>query len=578
VYDLQNRLLYYTHTKKYELHYHFCFEHLNYRKEYSSFHKEQWVPGPQRRFLLGSIDYYSGSNLFALQFLSMDQLDCEDVERVYNAIVSTSFFGESFKFFPRSITTRSCSELPTVSVDEIFSAQDYFPITRGVCYGRLRKVMQSVYDTARFTQEDILVTDFLPVDLPMVAGLITSEIQSPAAHTAVLSRTRGMPNMSLRSVWDIPVIDSLEGVPVCLRIGKNTWSITKTTEKKIESYIQSIARPDTLITLACNDSTSGLVDARNIRHADASLVGSKAANFGELSYLKDSVSIHVPEGAFAIPFYYYREHVKRNGIDSLINLILKNDTAVDTNSISVLIKERIVESPLDPELLSMVIDKIHSLGSWKRMRFRSSSNAEDHQIFSGAGLYDSYTGEVGNTKRPIDKAIKKVWASLWGDRAYRERNLYAINNRSVSMGVLVHRSFPDEDANGVVITRNTYNQDRRPGYTITVQHKEYSVVRPEENYIPDVLLFYTVEKDPFVFPAIEYISKSTAPGANRDGVLTDSEIILLARQTQTIHNHMRKVLFTLGSPVDYAVEIEFKINSQKDYKRRLYVKQVRPLF
>ncbi|MGD9202719.1 MAG: hypothetical protein PVI26_14250, partial [Chitinispirillia bacterium] len=116
VYDLQNRLLYYTHTKKYELHYHFCFEHLNYRKEYSSFHKEQWVPGPQRRFLLGSIDYYSGSNLFALQFLSMDQLDCEDVERVYNAIVSTSFFGESFKFFPRSITTRSCSELPTVSV------------------------------------------------------------------------------------------------------------------------------------------------------------------------------------------------------------------------------------------------------------------------------------------------------------------------------------------------------------------------------------------------------------------------------------------------------------------------------
>ena len=37
-------------------------------------------------FLLGSIDYYSGSNTFALQFLSMDQLDCDNV-KVMNVVM-----------------------------------------------------------------------------------------------------------------------------------------------------------------------------------------------------------------------------------------------------------------------------------------------------------------------------------------------------------------------------------------------------------------------------------------------------------------------------------------------------------
>ena len=47
------------------------------------------------------------------------------------------------------------------------------------------------------------------------------------------------------------------------------------------------------------------------------------------------------------------------------------------------------------------------------------------------------------------------------------------------MGSLVHRSFPDELANGVLITKNIYRSEYA-GITVNVQKGENSVVKPEE--------------------------------------------------------------------------------------------------
>jgi hypothetical protein len=102
------------------------------------------------------------------------------------------------------------------------------------------------------------------------------------------------------------------------------------------------------------------------------------------------------------------------------------------------------------------------------IRFRSSTNVEDSEQFTGAGLYDSFSGcladdldsdEVGpcscdpeeNNERGVFRAIRKVFASFYNDNAFLERLRHNINEDEVGMALLVHHSFPDEFelANGV---------------------------------------------------------------------------------------------------------------------------------
>ncbi|MGB0714470.1 MAG: YebC/PmpR family DNA-binding transcriptional regulator, partial [Phycisphaerae bacterium] len=54
-----------------------------------------------------------------------------------------------------------------------------------------------------------------------------------------------------------------------------------------------------------------------------------------------------------------------------------------------------------------------------RMRFRSSTNAEDLGNFTGAGLYDSNSGDWDPTGEDIEKAIKKGTGELDGE-SYEE--------------------------------------------------------------------------------------------------------------------------------------------------------------
>jgi pyruvate,water dikinase len=231
-----------------------------------------------------------------------------------------------------------------------------------------------------------------------------------------------------------------------------------------------------------------------------------------------------------------------------------------------------VKAPIDTGFLRQVEDKIRVLSPYRTMRFRSSTNAEDLESYNGAGLYESHTGTVGSSDASIDEAIKKVWASLWTLNGYEVRAFFRINQLNVAMGILVHRAFPDEGANGVAITRNIYN-DNLPGITINAQIDEVSVVSPPAGFVADQCIFHLVIADAFERPAIEYISRSNVSGGK--AVLTEAEIVLLAKHCWNIRNHFClefNPLCGFGSPGD-AMDIEFKFDGPE---RKLYIKQARP--
>lgn len=71
----------------------------------------------------------------------------------------------------------------------------------------------------------------------------------------------------------------------------------------------------------------------------------------------------------------------------------------------------------------------------RRLAVRSSAPGEDSQATSFAGLHDSFVGVRGLPA--MTEAIRKVWASLWTDRALLYRRELGIDVDSSAMAVLI---------------------------------------------------------------------------------------------------------------------------------------------
>jgi phosphoenolpyruvate synthase/pyruvate phosphate dikinase len=192
--------------------------------------------------------------------------------------------------------------------------------------------------------------------------------------------------------------------------------------------------------------------------------------------------------------------------------------------------------------------------------------------FSGAGIYTSKTGEIGNPKKPIDKAIRKVWSSLWSYNAFMEREAFNIDHSSVAMGILVHRSFPDEAVNGVAITSNLYRNEYM-GFVVNAQLGDESVVQPNGDIQCDQFICYPDEtaaaygKSEGGIDIINYSSLN-----NGKLVMTNDEIQELANTLENIKRRYLRNHYIKTSYFHFALDLEFKLDKDT---RKLYIKQMR---
>ncbi|MCZ7636326.1 MAG: PEP/pyruvate-binding domain-containing protein [Verrucomicrobia bacterium] len=154
------------------------------------------------------------------------------------------------------------------------------------------------------------------------------------------------------------------------------------------------------------------------------------------------------------------------------------------------------------EILQTVGFNLH-----RNLRFRSSTNVEDSEQFSGAGLYDSYSGCLADdldadrdgpsacdptepNERGVFRALRRVFASFYNDLACLERLRHGVDESPVGMAVLVHYSTPDptELANGVAtaaIRRGTQPNERWVDWQLVTQTGALPVTNPEPNALPE---------------------------------------------------------------------------------------------
>lgn len=570
IYDLKRQKIYYFNSTLIRLHFDFVTNYLGYSKDLDVFNNNNYSDTEKdREFLLGNLNHIKGTDKWVFELAASDHMPITLLERFYNLIVSSTFIGKDLRFYlnnPEQIQwfQEHKFKIPCVKSDYIFNELSYQEVVPGKNVGILKQYKIKELESTKPNPDEIIILDGTPDILPNVRGIIVNELQTPLSHLVLLGKNRKIPIMAYTTVFKDPNIKKLLSKKVELKIAIDTFYIKETDKKITQKVIKKKKK------LIIDNSITELVNLATIPKKGVNYIGSKAQNMAYLIAISKETPFKTPEDAHAIPFYFYTKHIQKNSISPLISELLAyphKDSTVWVNKQLKKIRDAIKKEPIDPTLIAK-LNQTFKNAAFKNFRFRSSTNAEDMDDFNGAGLYDSKTGILGDSIKTFEKAIKQVWASAWNESSFTERELFGIDQQNVAMGVLVHRSFPDELANGVIITKNIFRKNFS-GITVNVQKGENSVVKPEKGEVCEQFIVYhfnngTSETD---FD-VDYTSNSNLN--NNEPLLNLKEIsnlFLVSKKIETkMYRYWRKNLF-------HPIDIEFKLVGEK---RDLYIKQVRP--
>ncbi|MEU1972556.1 PEP/pyruvate-binding domain-containing protein [Microbacterium sp. NPDC019599] len=494
-----------------------------------------------KRYIAGSIRSYlldgGADPVVGLQFYPQDvireQLVVEAVSVVRTRIGIPS---ARFAFVPTGAQQTTATvgqeladlDVEVLPIDRILGSVDYLPLNVGEAWGHLRIFPR---DNDELAATDIPVFDELPLDLSVVAGVITRSVQDTNSHVNLKSKERNTPNAVLRSAGpDHPRLTPFADRPVHFVVRKDGFDLEETTEEVVAAKLaERLDRPlvpltwEPEIQVRSYDELATGTPAQT--RAFAAKYGSKAANIGFLAHrsvlgrVEDAGSPSgergydlVPRG-LAVPLQAYRDfidHPPNSDVKALIDAFVADEQAGGLSP-----KERaarveeiqdgIMAASFPPGALERVRAKLDEvLPGVEKIKVRSSANAEDVPNFDGAGLHDSYAADTRKRDRPIGPclvedddedgevkrkvkpkslgcAMKGVYASLWNKRAVEERSFARIDQTTIAMGLAIVPAYDTESdvaANAVVVTR-VLNTDHVFGYSLSVQAGNNLVTNPD---------------------------------------------------------------------------------------------------
>jgi hypothetical protein len=385
--------------------------------------------------------------------------------------------------------------------------------------------LAEAYRTGRLRPDDILLIDAVPAAVPPVAAIVTLTPATPNSHAAILAQSLGIPFVYFANETTRTQILSWDGADVLLRAHADLWGVEVKAvnlagqlDPESRARLLGLKAPPHLTIPPISRLGRISLPADQLEPSDIVYVGGKAAHFG---ILRRSIPGHSPSPAVAFTFDLWAEfldqvlsdgrtlraviHEKTGGFSWPPDMSQLQDRLAEVRE---LIRN---EADFEPMTRLTIMNVLLDAGfqTDRRIRFRSSTNVEDSEQFSGAGLYDSYSGCLGDDlfgdaggsswcnsaeprKRGVFRALRRVYASFYNDHAFLERLRHGLNESQVGMGVLVHYSYPDEIelANGVAtfeIQRAGGIEQRSVNARFVTQWGAVSVTNPEGNALPEVL-------------------------------------------------------------------------------------------
>jgi hypothetical protein len=462
------------------------------------------------------------------------------------------------------------ADVAVVTTEEIFAGITYQPLNLGETIGQVRIVTIAELETGYVSPREIAVLDRVPNDISVVAGTVTEEFQTPLAHVNVLAQQRGTPNMAL--VGAQTAFAPYAGQWVHLTVASFGYTVAPATQAEADAWFEA-HRPPAVQVPALDGTRVDLVDVDDLGLDQLGSYGGKACGFG---LLRDIEGIAVRDG-FAIPFFYYDQFMRENAFDVEIDALLADPmfTGDGTYRRAKLLElqGRMEVAPINTAFHDLLFAKLNAEYPNLRMRYRSSTNAEDLNGQIGAGLYESKSGDPDDPADTVEDAIRKVWASMWNFRAFEEREYLRIPHDSVAMAMLVHESYVAEAANGVAVTANIFDPAAggEDAFYVNVQVGDGSVTRPLPGITAEQLIYYYFHPgQPATYLAL---SNLVAPGEH---VMSREELYDLGQQLDKIRTYL---LMFYDPPSGFGalpLEVDFKLVLDPDGTRHVEVKQARP--
>jgi pyruvate,water dikinase len=325
---------------------------------------------------------------------------------------------------------------------------------------------------------------------------------------------------------------------------------------------------------------------KDLRMKDLPQVGGKNASLGEMIGELSQTGIRVP-GGFATTADAYREFLRADGLDERIARRIADLKTSDVEALArcgAEIRGWIERAPfpkkLEQAISSYYQDLVRESSSDISFAIRSSATAEDLPDASFAGQQETFLNVHGLDN--VLQAVRRVFASLYNDRAISYRAHHGFAHGEVALSAAVQRMVrSDLAASGVMFTLDTESGFRGVVFVTASYGLGEMVVQgavnPDEFYVHKPMLeqgrpaivrrSLGSKQQKMVYGGTAAAGRSvraldvSAPERDRF-CLSDGEVLELARAAVAIEKHY-------GRPMD----IEW---AKDGLDGKLYVLQARP--
>jgi hypothetical protein len=509
------------------------------------------------RFILCYLTHHLKVDKWTFSFWEGDKIGPDDVMKVSKRFEQT-FFQKGLPFRPDSpLQMKVAAEvqkrgLKTITNDDIYKAADFQAFNKGKTVGKLKVVpLGTPFESLTFDRHDIVLLQESYPDITPVAGIIATQFSTPLSHVNLRAGAWGIPNAGDKKARE--KFGKLDGKVVYFEVTDTKDIVREATADEKKQLEQSIYSAKHVDLPQADITTKKLAMLTRMRAKDVLRYGTKASNLGEI-VTANLDGVNVPPG-FGVPFFYYVQHLQKNGLDKKIEAMLADkkfatDAAWRKQQLEE-IRKAITDAPVDQDTLDMMYKRVRIKLGGKGVFVRSSSNSEDLPGFNGAGLYDT----VGNVrgKKPLGDALKVVWASLWNLRAVDERSAFGIDHKQAYMGVLIQVGV-SATAAGVLVTKNLWDPGDDHSFTINSKWGlGERVVQGQK--LPEQIVF-----DP-TNDGTKIISRADDPvmlvfddkgGIKEMAVPAGAGVILTEERAKKLSQMVQKFIpvFTHGQPLD----------------------------
>jgi hypothetical protein len=561
-----NNKIYYVNKKRYSFHKDFVNGTYLSLERGREFFINNYLK-PNRRFILGTLAYQTPIKRWTFEFWEGDLIPADLIQLTYEVINKTFFMPVAFK--PNSLrqdeATSALTGMQRVLQSDIAKEQAYQALNIAKGLGRIH-IIAKLDDHVEIGSNEILVLDEVPIHLPPVAGIITSQPSTPLSHINLLAKGWGIPNAYIKNAKEL--LKQYDGWWVSFETLRENYTIKRAGMDQLREYQRRQSQRLDLMRPRSSLTEVRLLDLNQQRARSSIAFGGKSANLGEVMFAK-LPGIVVPNG-FTIPFHYYDEFIKENKLDDVIFGLLNDQKFVHDPAYRreklVGLRQQIEKANFDPVLREKVLAKVAREYSGKGLFVRSSSNSEDLPNFSGAGLYTTVPNVRGDQE--LIDAIRKVWASLWNFEAYEARERAGVDHSKIYMAVLLQEGINSESS-GVIISTDPFDPENRAAIYISAKRglgikvvegqriAEQIIFRPRTNAVQ--VLTRSAEDSLLTFDEKGGVKEVPIEG-NRV-VLTDDVIRRLVRATLEI----RRVFGNREQDIEWAY-----------MKGQIYIVQARP--